>query len=116
MMVLERSIIETHDDYSLWRDINAGFDEDKNFVVEMGYVNYDDRESGGKTIAVVNCKEAYHLAHRNGVKLVELPELIENKFGDSTGTALPSHVKEVFGRILDFISSSGIRYTLKDIR
>lgn len=116
MMALERSIIETHDDYSVWRGINAGFDDDRNFVVEMEYVNYYAREQGCRTLAIVEGSDAYRLAHRNGVKLVELPELIENKFGESTGTALPSYVKEVFGRILDFIAGSGIRYTLKDIR
>lgn len=116
MMALERSIIETHDDYSVWRGINAGFDDDRNFVVEMEYVNYDEREPGCRTLAIVEGRDAYRLAHRNGVKLVELPELIENKFGESTGAALPSYVKEVFGRILDFIAGNGIRYTLKDIR
>ena len=63
MMALERSIIETHDDYSVWRGINAGFDDDRNFVVEMEYVNYDEREPGCRTLAIVEGRDAYRLAH-----------------------------------------------------
>lgn len=113
MLALEKNIIESHDDYSIWYGISAGFDDDKNFIVVLERTDYDNPRNSCKKYAVVYMDEAYRMARRQNAKLTGLPDLIYSKFGEETNLALPAYVRDRFDEILGYISSCGVRYTLR---
>ena len=43
----------------------------------------------------------------------DLPEIIYDECGDSSGISVPSEVEATFKKILDFILDCGVRYKLK---
>ena len=41
MLTLERLVADSHDDYSTWASVSVGFADDRSFVVEFHFKDYD---------------------------------------------------------------------------
>ena len=112
MLVLEQLIVDTHSDFSPWAEVNAGFLDDRSFVVELVF---EGTHPDYRLLAIVSPEDAQRMAGRLGVGLTQLPKTIYDHFGEefespeSTGT----HVENVFNDILNFVISHGAHYRIR---
>lgn len=112
MLLLEELIIDSDGDMEIGSVVVAGFDDDKNLVVELHFSDYVS-DYDRKTWAVVEKEDALEMAKHLEIRLTALPAEIGKRFGDSSDTAVPSEVEGVFKDILDFILECGVHYRLK---
>ena len=123
MLTLERIVADSHDDYSTWASVSVGFADDRSFVVEFHFKDYDaaasedgDFSSDYILQASVDYEAAAALSSRLGVRLTKLPDAVCDLFSDGkldSGTA--GHVRSIYGDILGFIEGKGFRYKEKKI-
>lgn len=107
MLTLEKTIADTHDDYSPWADVIAGFSDDRELVIRYSYTDYDDRDNDYRLSASLDFDSSLKVARRLGVSITGLPEELARKFGSSTDMATASEVKDIFEEVIDFLSGSG---------
>ncbi|MDE6483552.1 MAG: hypothetical protein K2L01_07345 [Rikenellaceae bacterium] len=114
MFALQEVIIESHDDLDIWSAVTVGFDDEKNLVVLLEYIDYDDRHNDNhNTSAIIDKEEAVVLSRRLGVSVTALPKIIFDRYGDTTDLSGPSYVEEVFKEILDLLNDNLVRYRIK---
>ena len=111
MLLLEEIIIESNGDLEIVSTVVVGFDDDKNFVVELETNDYEVRRGNQRLWAVVKKEDALMLADYLKVKLTALPKTFDKKFGES-GAFVLSYVEARFKEILDFILGCGVHYQL----
>lgn len=109
MLTLEELIIETHADFDNYAAILTGFDDAGRFVVQMEYEN-DRRQMKIRWQITVEKEEAWSFAHRQGIRLTDLPQYFYQEFGVHTDFFTPAEVRDLFGRIQDFMDSYRIVY------
>ena len=105
-------IIESDEDLEIVSTIDAVYNSKNNFVVEYYCINH---EKGRKVIdytATVDQENTAILAKHLKVNPVDLPQVIYDEFGDSTGISRLSDIEYVFKEILDFILDCGAKYQL----
>lgn len=98
----------------IWTELAAGFDEKKNFVIEMDDTfDYPEGRSGEKiTRAVTDMDNTQVLCRYLNVGLLDLPEAISDKFGNSNPNLTPSQIKSIFKEITDFLVDAGCKFTV----
>lgn len=111
MLLLEEIIVESNSDLEIVSTVVVGFDDDKNFVMELETNDYEARRGNQRLWAVVEKEDALMLADYLKVKLTALPKVFDEKFGES-GPFVLSYVEARFKEILDFILDCGIHYQL----
>lgn len=111
MLLLEEIIVESGGDLEIVSTVVVGFDDDKNFVVELETNDYEFRCGNQRLWAVVEKEDALMLADYLKVKLTALPRTFDEKFGES-GVFVLSYVEARFKEILDFILDCGMHYQL----
>lgn len=112
MLLLEEIIVESNGDLETVSTVVVGFDDDKNFVVELETNDYESRRGNQRLWAVVEKEDALMLADYLNVKLTALPKVFDEKFGEP-GVFVLSYVEARFKEILDFILDCGIHYQFK---
>ena len=114
MLLFEEYILASDDDLEIASDIVVGFDDDKNFVVELIKTNYMVSHGGERRVrAVVDKEEALLLADYLNVRLTALPKCFDQRFGEFSNILKPSYVDAQFKEILEFILDCGVHYRLK---
>lgn len=111
MLLLEEIIVESDSDLEIVSTVAVGFDDDKNFVVELEMNDYESRRGNQRHWAVVEKEDALMLADYLKVKLTVLPKVFDEKFGES-GAFVLSYVEARFKEILDFLLDCGVHYQL----
>lgn len=109
MLTLEELIIETHADFDNYAAILTGFDDMGRFVVQMEYEN-DRRQTKSLRQITVEKEEAWSFAHRQGIRLTDLPRYFYQEFGVQTDFFTPAEVRNLFGRIQDFMDCHRLVY------
>lgn len=113
MLALEEWIAQSDDDLEIWASVTVGFDDGKNLVVKLEYIDYDSKEYSYNRYAIVPLRSAYRLAEKLRVSLTALPSALKKRYGCRLSNSLvPSDIVFCFKEILDIINSYGIRYKI----
>lgn len=114
MLVLDRIIVGSDEDLEICVDIVVGFDDNKDFVVELYEVDYTICNGRERRVwAVVEKNDAVTMADFLKVRLTSLPEAFDDRFGEESTVMTPSYVKALFKDILEFILDCHVQYKLK---
>jgi len=113
MFELQEVIIESHDDLEIWASVTVGFDDDKNLVILLKHIDYEDRNNDNNTYVIVDKEEAITLSRRLKVGITTLPKAIFDRYGDTSNLSVSSHVEAVFKEIVEFINDHRIHYSIK---
>ncbi|GEM_PF-2492418 len=120
-LVLEEIIIAVHDDLEPWASLSAGFNDNKDFVVEL---NFDSMGDGSdyrqhKKRIVIGQKGIDKLLDRLHTRLTKLPEKFAEEFGDGSGShnAIECwderEVFYIYHEILSYLSNLDIHYKIE---
>ena len=112
MLLLEQFIVGSDDDLEIWAGISVGYDDDKNFVIELSFEDYRVKD-GSRTMAVLNKQNTCTLCDRLGTSILKLPETFAGRFKDNYPSYVPSQINAIFSEMLDFLLSEGVRYTIR---
>ncbi len=120
-LVLERVILDTHDDYSPWSGLSCGFDDDRNFVVVHNFEEEILRyfwqlqvpAGPSRRITVtrlsISFNDAFLLAKRMRCAVTALPEAFDEEFGGPLDESTANVVDELFNEIWAFLNSFGFK-------
>lgn len=112
MLALEHLIICSHEDFNDWSALIVGFNDQKQLVFQLEYINDNNPKLNRINFAYLDKEEAFSLAQKLHVSLINLPESFYKKFG-SDCFCYPSDVEQVFSDILQYIVSHQISYHLR---
>ena len=110
-LALEETIADTHDDYTPWGECVAGFADNKNFVVRYCLENYE-KDYEILEDAVMKPGEAYELAKRMKVHVIDLPKALAEEFGVERDTLTSSEAYEVFEDVRAFLLENHVRFRM----
>lgn len=103
MLALEELLVETDEDLPIVATVIIGFDDNGCLVLEHKIMDYDVPEESRTKYAVVEKQEAYVLAKKVKVSLMQLPAYVFKKYGvQPFCQAVPSEARTLFKAILDF--------------
>lgn len=113
-MIYEHFIVASDDDCELWATVVAGFDNDKNFVVqfEEQLYTYPHTKWVERDTAILDRPNTETLSRRLRVPITSLPEAISDRFFDDYPSYSADDVKSFFQEILDFILSKGAHFRI----
>ena len=115
MLALEELLVETDEDLPIVATVIIGFDDNGCLVLEHKIMDYDVPEESRTKYAVVEKQEAYVLAKKVKVSLMQLPAYVFKKYAvQPFCQAVPSEARTLFKAILDFFAFYGVKYRLKD--
>ena len=115
MLTLEELLIETDPDLTLAATIVIGFDDNGHLALEYRVTDCNIPLEPRVKYVYVDKEDAYVLAKKVNVSLIELPNYIFRMYGKlPLCETLPSEARALFGEILDFYKYYGIRYQLKN--
>ncbi len=116
---MEETVISVHADLDPWAAMSVGFNDDREFVVEMTYdrmESYSPRLRFDKRI-IVGPEGTDRLTDHLRTRLTKLPETFADEFGIEGESWDVSEVFDIFNEILNYFSSLGIRYRIiKDLK
>lgn len=112
-LLFEKLIAESDDDMEIGTSLTAGFNEEKDFVIELAPWDYAGCSYNNRYLAIVDKDDALLLAAKLRVKLTALPQVIYDKFCVFSNVMLPSEVEAIYKEILDFLLDYNIRYKLE---
>ena len=113
MLALEEWIAQSDDDLEIWASVTVGFDDDKNLVVKLEYIDYVENDNDYELKALIGLQDASRLSDKLDVRLTALPLAIKQRYVSHSNVLVPSQVEARFKSILKFITGYGIRYRLK---
>lgn len=113
MINLDRVLIVSHEDYEPYASVLVEFDYQKNFNVVLEYSYSEDASLNHKTTAVIHKDNAYALAKRLKINLLELPDYFAKKFDRDSFFNDVSDVEALFAEVIDFLLDEGITYRIK---
>ena len=115
MFTLEELLIETDPDLTLAATMVIGFDDNRHLALEYRVTDCNNPLETRIKYVSVDKEDAYVLAKKVNVALTKLPNYICQRFGKRPLCETePSEAHALFGEILDFYKSNGIRYQLKN--
>ena len=110
MLTSEKIIIESDGDLEIVATIIAGYDFMNNLVLQYYCEDYETDCKNPNYVTVVDKEDVEVMAKHLDVRVIDLPQVLYNKFGDSTGVSTLSDVEYVFKEILDYIIGCGAQY------
>ena len=110
-LALEETIADTHDDYAPWGTCVSGFADNKDFIVRYRLENYGKGHEIYED-AVMKPGEAYELAKRMKVHVIDLPKALEEEFGVERNVLTSREAYEVFEDVRDFLLENHIRFRM----
>ena len=113
MLTLEEWIAQSDDDLEIWASVSVGFDDDKNLVVKLEYIDYEESDNDYELKALIGLQDASRLSDKLDVRLTALPLAIKKLYVSNSNVLVPSQVEARFNSILKFITGYGIRYRLE---
>lgn len=102
-------VFNSHEDFSVYEEIYAGFDHEFNLMIVCEHSDSDDPDYNCATYAMMDKEEAFRLAKKLSVSLKELPTEISRSM-EEWGTLpcpTPSDVKDCFKDITECIIEEG---------
>lgn len=106
-------IASSDDDMPIWSSVEVGFDDYKNLVVHLDYVDYENHKYDQDVYATVDRDETFAMAEYLKINPVDLPKAIYNELGnDENYLLVPSDIEKIFQDILEFILDCGVHYRL----
>lgn len=112
MLSLKQVIVESNDDLEIWSSITVWESPRQELVVQLEFIDYDDRDRDSKTFATLDRDETALLAECLHIAAEALPQALFDRFGDTSNSAVPSEVEALFQEILNFVLDHGARYRL----
>lgn len=112
MLTLKQVIVESNDDLEIGSSITVWESPRKELVVQLDFIDYDDRERDNKVLATLDRDETTLLANRLHLDIGALPTVLFERYGDTSNRAVPSEVEARFQEILNFLLDQGVRYRL----
>ena len=123
-LILKELIASSDDDADLlWSAVSVGFDDMKNFVVELKETinNLDDPQWNGRgkrleikyTRAVLDKANTEILCNYLHCNLFGLPAAVRDEFGDDYPNSRASYMKTVFKDISDFLIDAGCQFRIR---
>ncbi len=116
MLTLYRNIISSDEDQPVVYDLDCGYDDNSCFTVILEKHYYDDFWYREYIIAKVSKEESYLFAKRNKCVMVELPEVISNKFYHNIINPSTYVVEEIFSDVLQYLLSFHVHYNISEKR
>lgn len=113
-LLMEQLVVSSDDDLEIWAGITVGYDDDKNFVIELAFEDYEDNSRNKVTRAVLDKHNTCLLCDRLGTSILKLPETIAERFNDRYPSYVPSQINAAFGEMLDFLLSERVRFTIQE--
>lgn len=114
MLALEELLIETDEDLPILAVVFVGFNDNGCLVLKYEFVNYEVPSESYTKYAVVEKEDAYTLAKKVNVSLIQLPAYIFERYGvRPLCQAVNSEALALFKEILGFFVFYGIKYQLK---
>lgn len=104
------TIAVSDQDQSSVAELFAGFDANKNLVIDLSMYN----RTNGNSRAVVDKDDAKSLASKLNIAIDQLPEKVAKMAtaDEQLINASPSDVERIFSKVLDTILNLGARYKL----
>lgn len=112
MLTLKQVIVESNDDLEIWSSITVWESPRQELVLQLEFIDYDDRDRDTKTFATFDRDETALLAERLHIAPEVLPQALFDRYGDTSNTAVPSEVEALFHEIINFTLDHGARYRL----
>lgn len=114
MLALEKLLIETDNDQPVVATVTVGFDDKSSLVIRLERTDYEQPARSFVKSAQISREDAYRLAKGLKVSLVELPALLNARFGVDFTADLhtPAEASAIFHELLAFVSSFGIKYQM----
>ena len=108
-------VFSSHEDFSVYEAIYAGFDALSNLVIMCSHTDSDRSGYDCATYAMLDSHEAGRLAKRLNVGIHDLPMQIAESMSewDEIVCPLPSHVKDCFKEITECLLDEGCRFTIE---
>ncbi len=108
-------VFSSHDDFSVFEAVYAGYDDQFNLLVMCEHTDYDDPDYCSATYAILNKHEAVRLAIKLKVSLPELPSEIAGSVSEwnETDFPRPSDVRDCFKEITDNLLSMGCHFKIE---
>ncbi len=104
-----RPVFNSHEDFSVFEEIYAGFDHDFNLMIVCAHTDSDDPDYDCATYALIDKDEALRLAKRLSVTLRELPTEISRSMEEweELRCPTPSDVRDCFKDITECLIEEG---------
>lgn len=112
MLTLKQVIVESNDDLEIWSSITVWESPRQELIVQLEFIDYDNRDRDRKTFATLDRDETRLLADQLHLSAEALPQALFDRYGDTSNSAVPSEVEALFQEILNFILDHGARYRL----
>jgi len=111
-------IMSSDEDQPIVQDLGVGFDADKNLLVIIDNVDYEDPHYNCSTAAVVSRPEALRLARRLKVQLHQLPFFIGDCMAEWETVPNPtfSQVQDCFKEITECLLDEGCKFRIRRTR
>ena len=89
-LALEELIIESMDDTDVMVYLTVGFHSDKSLVIRLEYTDSNHPDEDYVKEARIDKEDAYRMAVRLRVGLLDLPAYLSKRFGREVGVPAPS--------------------------
>lgn len=108
------SIFNSHEDFSVYEAIHAGYDNKLNLIIICEHTDYDESGYDCATYAILNKHEATRLAKRLKVTLSSLPLEIAYAMSewDEIVCPMPSDVRNCFKEITECLLDEGCHFRI----
>lgn len=108
-------VFNSHEDFSVFEAVYAGYDENLNLIIICEHTDYDAPDYDCALYAVLNKHEALRLARRLKVTLLDLPLQIAESMSewDEIVCPLPSDVRNCFKEITECLVDEGCHFRIK---
>ena len=70
-LLMEQLVVSSDDDLEIWAGITVGYDDDKNFVIELAFEDYEDNSRNKVTRAVLDKHNTCLLCDRLGTSILK---------------------------------------------
>jgi len=101
------------DDTDVMVYLTVGFHSDKSLVIRLEHIDSNYPDEDYVKDARIEKEDAYRMAVRLRVGLLDLPAYLSSRFGREVGVPGPSEGVQAFEELLYFVRSCGVRYALK---
>ena len=111
MLALEKLLIETDNDQPVVATVTVGFDDKSSLVFRLERTDYEQPARSFVKSAQISREDAYRLAKGLKVSLVEVPALLNTRFGVDFTADLhsPAEAFAIFPELFAFVSSFGLK-------
>ena len=113
MAELDRVLMVSHEDFDPYASLLVEFDDEMNLNIILDWEFSDEPSMNYRRIACVDKENAFYLAKKKKIHLVELPEHFYKKFRDDSFCATAREVEDLFAEVVDYLLDNKVGYKIK---